>query len=232
MKTKHHLMAVAYMLFVATAVAQLADAEQAQFVAKFREAMHLDQACARIKAGEIDQNRLAIVRAVLSATSEVFIHQQRGATKNQIYLSPDGHREAVFGADGKLVADGMNDSSYNYFHPGSDAMRHFLFDIHPWILWGMSQKDPTTPSERIFSYVSDLERGIAEAARSSNFERVDPAAFRVGEIEAYAVFMRVIEEGGATEFFDLIEQHRIPDSAGLVPLLRKLESGFRRVYGQ
>ena len=234
MKIKHSLLTalLAYLLCATAAVAQLTDAEQERSAAQFRAAMRLDRACERIKAGEIDGKRLAIVRAVLSATKEVFIHQQRGATKNQIYLSPDGHMEAVFGADGKLVADGMNDGSYNYFHPESDAVRHFSFDIHPWILWRASRKDPTTPNERIFSYVSDLERGITGAAKASDLGKVEPAVLRVGEIEAYAIFLRVVERGDATELFDLIEQKRITDSAGLVPLLRKLEAGFRMVYGQ
>lgn len=232
MKTIFWCTFFAYWSLGATAFAQLSDAKQEQFAALYRKAMHLDSTCEKIKSGDIDPKRLAIIHAVLSATQEVFIHQQRGASKNKIYVSPDGHKEAVFGPDGKLVADGMNDGTYNYFHPQSDAMRHFLYDIHPWIIWGVARKDPTSLNERIFSYVSDLERGITAASKLSAIRSIDPTLLRVGELEAYAIFMCVIRKGEVEELFSLIESDRLPDSAGLVPILRKLESGFRNVYAQ
>jgi hypothetical protein len=232
MKSSRCLFVFVFLLSGAAASAQLSDTKQRQFSAEFHSAMHLHATCVKIKSGEIDPKHLAIIRAILSSTAEVFVHQQRGADKNAVYLSPDGHREAVYGPDGKLVADGMNDGTYNYFNPHSDAVRHFFFDMHPWILWGESAKDPTTVNERIFSYVSDLERGITAASKSAAIDMVDLKTLRVGEIEAYAIFIRVINEGHADELFSLIENHKIPDSAGLVPLLTKIDSGFKKVYAQ
>ena len=232
MKSVYYVTFLAYLALSAIASAQLSNAKLEQFAAQYRNAMHLDSTCAKIKSGEIDSRRLAIIHAVLSATQEVFIHQQREASGNQIYVSPDGHKEAVYGPDGKLVADGMNDGTYNYFHPQSDAARHFLFDIHPWLLWGVAKKDPTTLHERIFSYISDLERGIMAASKSSASRSLDLTALGVGELEAYAIFIRVIQEGDAEELFSLIESHRPLDSASLVPVLKKLESGFRKIYAQ
>jgi hypothetical protein len=222
-----------YFLLVLSSVStygQLSDAQQKQFASQHRSAMQLDATCAKIMSGDIDLKRLAVIHAVLSATQEVFIHQQRGASENKVYLSPDGHKEAVYGSDGKLVSDGMNDGSYNYFHPQADPMRHFLFDIHPWVLWGASEKDPTSLHERIFAYVSDLERGITAASKATDSGKITLKELKAGEIEAYAILLRVIHEGGAEELFTLIENHRVPDSTGLVPLLRKIESGFRKVY--
>jgi len=232
MKTPGFLRLLIFALSAVSAYGQLTDVQQKQFASQYRSAMRLDATCAKILSGDVDQKRLAVIHAVLRATQEVFIHQQRGASENHVYLSPDGHKEAVYGADGKLVADGMNDGSYNYFHPQSDPMRHFLYDMHPWILWGASEKDPTSVNERIFSYVSDLERGITAASKAADSVKIAPGELKAGEIEAYAILLRAIHEGGAEEFYSLIENHRVPDSAGLVPLLKRLESGFQKIYAK
>lgn len=118
-----------------SACAQISDAQQAEFAAEACRSLGLEATVAKIKAGDVDAKRLAILRAVLGATQEVHIHRQRGASGNKIYLDPSGHREAVYAPDGQLVADGVNDGSYNYFHPTIDPARHFFFDVHPWILW-------------------------------------------------------------------------------------------------
>ena len=194
--------------------------------------MGLDAICTKIQSGEIAPEKLAPIFSVLSETAEVFVHRQRGAEKNQIFVSTDGHREAVYGADGKLVTDGINDGTYNYFPRQSDPMRHFFYDMHPWIIWGFSAKDPTTIKERIFAYVSDLESGVAKVASSSGKAKIKPADLKTGEIEAYAIFLHIITEAQAEEFFTLLDGSQKLDDAGRVRLLRKLESGFQKVYSR
>ncbi len=107
--------------------------------------MGLEATVAKIKAGQIDPKRLAVIRAILSATQENYIHKLRGATGNAVYLHPDGHREAVYVPDQQLVSDGINDGPYNYFDPTSDALRHFFFDIHPGFSMGTLQRIPRLP---------------------------------------------------------------------------------------
>lgn len=100
---------------------------------------------------------------MLSQTQELNIHQMRGATKNKVFVHKDGHKEAVFDENGSLVQDGINDGSYNYAHPQNDPFGHYTQDIHPWINFGMSRKDPTSKQERIQAYILDLEQGIVRA---------------------------------------------------------------------
>ena len=134
-----------FTLAAKTACAQLSDREQASYAERCRRSMGLEATVAKIKAGQIDPKRLAVIRAILSATQENYIHKLRGATGNAVYLHPDGHREAVYVPDQQLVSDGINDGPYNYFDPTSDALRHFFFDIHPGFSMGTLQRIPRLP---------------------------------------------------------------------------------------
>ncbi|QHI68745.1 hypothetical protein [Tichowtungia aerotolerans] len=49
----------------------------------------------QIKSGEISAEKISILYTILQNTHEVCIHQQNGAKDNTVYLSPDGHKEAV-----------------------------------------------------------------------------------------------------------------------------------------
>src|SRR5687767_6932102 len=125
-----------------TAFSQLPDAQQPVIARQLREVLNLSSVIGRIQRGEIPSEQLAKLALILEHTSEVEIHRLRGAEKNKTYLAPDGKQEAVYDDRGKLVKDGINDGSYNYFHPRDDALRHFTFDILPWLLLGQSQRDP------------------------------------------------------------------------------------------
>jgi len=120
----------------------------------------LDPYIKRIQDRDIPSSQIFILYAILRNTHEVCIHQQNGAKDNNVYVSKDGHKEAVYGNDGKLVQDGVNDGSYNYFHPSYQPLRHFTADNSPWIMWGQSRTDNTTVNSRIYAYMGDLEGGI------------------------------------------------------------------------
>ncbi len=119
--------------------------------------------------------------SVLSHTMEVNIHQMRGGEANKVYLHSDGHREAVYDAEGILVQDGFNDGSYNYAHPVKDAFGHFEKDISPWIVWGTSPSDPTSQSERISAYILDFQNGL-DASRK-NWKTRPKGVLPVGFVE-------------------------------------------------
>jgi len=97
---------------------------------------------------------------VLKNTPELNIHQMRGAVNNKVYISKDGHKEAVYDNSGKLVTDPVNMGSYNYSHPSDEPFGHFVNDMLPWIMWGNSKDDPTSISERLSAYSKDLYIGL------------------------------------------------------------------------
>lgn len=187
----------------------------------------------RVKKGKIQQKKLQIIWTVLSATSEFYIHRLNGADDNEIFVHKDGHKEAVYDKAGNLVQDGINDGSYNYFHPDDDPLRHFAGDIHPWILWGISPKDPTTPVDRISAYVMDVINGGQVVIQQGLTPRTDvpPDWNEPMGAQAAAVFLEAIELGGAEDFFKLFNgEVRSIDRDSLVRLLRALERGFLELY--
>jgi hypothetical protein len=113
---------------------------------------------------EAVRQHVAILVAWLANTSEIEIHRTGGAGDNEVYVSKDGHHEAVYDASDKLVADGVNDGSYNYAHPYLDSLGHFSVDILPWIELGASQQDPTTKQARLEAYLKDLRQGLHRVA--------------------------------------------------------------------
>ncbi len=70
-----------------------------------------------------------------------------GNEHNVKYVSPDGRHEAVY-KNGKLVTDPLNQGTFNVFGPDK-AVRHGVFDVIPWILWGNTPGDPSSPAGRI-----------------------------------------------------------------------------------
>jgi hypothetical protein len=139
--------------------------------------------------------KLAFVYAALAKSNEVRIHQMRGATGNKVFLSPDGHDEAVFDEHGKLVTDCVNMASYNYFPENREPLEHFLFDMLPWIESGNCVFDPTSKSERISAYLQDFRNG---AIRVFNGRPASlPANFTFngkGQTETAAFFLRALSE--------------------------------------
>lgn len=78
-----------------------------------------------------------------------------GNEGNVKYVSPDGHSEAVYN-NGKLVIDPVNRGTFNVFGP-EYAVRHGIFDVVPWLLWGNSWDDPTSPLDRFNTLLNGLE---------------------------------------------------------------------------
>lgn len=182
----------------------------------------------QIQNGTINSNQLAILYLIIQNTAEVCIHQQNGAKENKVYLGPDGHKEAVYDKNGKLVKDGINDGSYNYYHPSKEPLCHFSFDICPWIMWGQSRTDTTTVKSRIYAYMGDLEGGIRRALAQQNKTKGNWKSD--GQIQALAVFMRAIQEGKAESLFALFESDSKVTDKQLIDTLTKLNRGLEKVY--
>ena len=99
----------------------------------------------------------------LAHTPEIAIHQMRGEVTNVVYISPDGHKEAVYDNNGNLVTNLYNKGSYNYCHPENEPICHFSKDMIPWLKWGNDRDDPTSFSERLSAYSIDLRYGFLKS---------------------------------------------------------------------
>lgn len=106
---------------------------------------------------------LCVFGWILSHTYEVTQHNIHGATGNRVFLHADGHKEAVFDPAGNLVRDSANMASYNYFHPQEQPLRHFVADTLPWIVWGNTEDDPTSTTERLGAWLTDVKYGAGKA---------------------------------------------------------------------
>jgi hypothetical protein len=211
--------------------AQLSESDQTQFVTDLHSSLGLSDMVKRLRDGKIDDNKIRVIAAILRNTNEVEIHRMREGGKNVVYLSPDGHQEAVYDGNGKLVIDGINDGSYNYFHPQKDALRHFSFDIAPWLLYGQSPNDPTTRAERVHAYSADVFEGVMRALAAPRTEgKLDNVSLEdSGCAEAVAIFLLAIERENADEMIRVVSLQEKKTDQELVPLVRKFEAGLQKL---
>lgn len=223
---------VSLLLTCALSVAQMTEKDMKSAAVLSERTLKLDAYISKIEKGEVDARKLSVIYLVLKHTSEYHIHCMRGATGNKVYLHPEGHQEAVFDADGKRVEDGINDASYNYFHPIEEPLLHYSFDILPWVLWGSTATDPTSVDERIYAYMGDLEAGIMRAYRDKDaLSTLDKETFdSSGQSVALAVFLKAIELGEAERLYGLFKSNDAPSSDALIATLKSLHDGLTQVY--
>ena len=177
-----------------------------------REKFHLAPVDDALRADPDAKIKLAFIYVALSHTMEVNIHQMGGATKNKVYVSPDGHNEAVVDEHGKLVTDCANQASYNYFPADRKPLEHFLFDMLIWIELGNCPSDPTSRDQRITAYLKDFRNGAIQT-----FNRPAPslpADFKFdgkGQAEAAAFFLRALRDAPARDIAALYTQSAAAD---------------------
>ena len=216
------------LLLSSTAFAQTPDVDSGSQPSSFAQDYQLTEILKNINEGRVERRKLILIYNILRNTSEVYIHQQRGQYGNQVFVSEDGHMEAVFGPDGKLVQDGINDGSFNFFHPYNDPLAHFLVDMLPWIHRGNSKNDPTSIEERIHSYVSDLEGGIREAYSQRN--SLVTQDFDETELEVLALYLSIIQAGNANILFSLFDKDANLDDEVLLGVLKGIEQSMKTIF--
>ena len=53
------------------------------------------------------------------------------------------HFHLIYNANTKkIVLDRINKGSYDFLNPNKSALKHFDYDVKPWILWGNDRDDP------------------------------------------------------------------------------------------
>jgi hypothetical protein len=212
--------------------AQLSDSDQAKLIGILDRDLRVSEMVQQVRDGKIDDERIRAIGAVLRNTNEVEIHRMRGGWNNEVFVSPDGHKEAVFDGKRKPVKDGVNDGSYNYFHPQNDALRHFSFDIAPWLLLGNSPNDPTGRAERIHAYIGDLREGLNRAVEASTTQgKLDDVNLKEsGCAESIAIFLLAIERGKAEEMIQVVAAHPKKSDKELAQLMRSFEGGLQSLF--
>ena len=226
-----------YLALAATAaagspvVAQLSEQHQKAFVAALTACPPIAEAAQRVRQGDVPKETLLAIYSILRNTREVEIHRMRGKSENAVYLAPDGKQEAVFDAGGKQVRDGFNDASYNYFPEKEDPLRHFTFDIAPWLLLGSSPTDPTSRRERVHAYSADIYAGVARA-QGSELTEAELAAVdfdQMGVAEAFGVFVAAIERGEAQQMIDTVQSKEAVSPKVLVAIVSRFEKGLQEL---
>lgn len=182
------------------------------------------------EAADLTNREKAIIVLILENTNEVAIHQMRGETGNRVYQHKDGHREAVFDADGNAVKNGYNDASYNIANPRTQPLGHFVLDISPWISMGNTRTDPTDKNERIFAYMGDIEGGLRRAIKQQN-KIVDTAvAYNETQQNALSKWSEVMDYDPARQVFDLFDGNSEVTDKELITTLKALNKGFQKAY--
>jgi hypothetical protein len=212
--------------------AQLSESAQTKFVADLQNSLGLSDVVKRVREGKIENSKIRVIAAILRNTNELDIHQMRGGWNNKVFVSPDGHQEAVYDGNDTPVKDGINDGSYNYFHPQSDAVRHFSFDIAPWLLYGQSPNDPTSRAERVHAYSADVFEGVIRAMEAPRTKgKLDNVSLDdSGCPEAVAIFLLAIERGNAEELIRVVSVQEKKSDREIVPLVKKFESGLQMLF--
>lgn len=213
--------------------ASMTPKQMRQFMQQTEKGLKLDEVIQKIQNGGISQSHLQIIYLVLRNTPEYYSHNLNGVTGNKVYVHKDGHKEAVYDKNGKLVQDGINDGSYNYFDRNKEPLKHFSFDTNPWIIWGSSPKDPTSKKERIFAFVSDLEAGLRKSLEQKDqLKDIKKDKWdREGQIQALAIIIMAQEKGKSKPIHELFDKKAssIKDRE-LIEVLKGIEAGLNKMY--
>ncbi|MCU0712928.1 MAG: hypothetical protein MUC43_12775 [Pirellula sp.] len=200
------------------------------FAEEFKRSEKFQAALSKVSDGSVDEDLILSIYTILSQTSETESHRMRGSVENKLYLSPDGKQEAVYDSKGKLVDDGFNNGSYNYFHPKKEPLSHFFFDTTPWLFFGQSSKDPTSRMERAEAWCADFCSGILRARQLSDrtTEKTDRILLQEGGKETVALFLLILEEGKVENLAEVLNDRDVSELS-VVRTVEKIETGLRNI---
>jgi hypothetical protein len=209
---------------------QLSDSDQQRFIDGIGAKLGISERVESVRSGRVEPAKTRAIQTILGNTYDLNIHQMRGATKNQVFISPDGHQEAVFDAGHQPVHDEINDARYNLFHPQRESLRHFSLDTTPWLIWGHSRKDPTSSAERVSAYSADLFNGVIRTLKipqdAGQFD--DPDLKKPGSADAVAIFLLAVERGQADELLRIVIAHERKSDQEIERMVWKFEGGLQQ----
>jgi len=88
-----------------------------------------------------------------------------GATKDNVDIRGkvgkkfEGHQYVYDEKSGKLDKTDLNMGSFDKVSPTKDPAKHSSKDVVPWLMWGNTEKDPSTFFERTEALVETILRG-------------------------------------------------------------------------
>jgi hypothetical protein len=213
---------------------KLSDSDQQRFIDGIDAKLGISERVERVRNGQIEPAKTRAVQTILGNTYDLNIHQMRGATKNKVFISPDGHQEAVFDAGHQPVHDEINDGRYNLFRPQKESLRHFSLDTIPWLIWGHSRKDPTSSAERVSAYSADLFNGVIRALKTAQEtgQSNDPDLKKPGSADAVAIFLFAVERGQADELLRTVIAHERKSDQDIERMVWKFEAGLQQIVAR
>lgn len=129
------------------------------------------------KTYQPSEYELSVIHFILRNTPEVNIHRMRGETKNVVYVikkkNKHGYSEAVFDENKQPVTNSYNQASFNFYLYETEPIKHFGYDMLPWLEWGNTRDDPTSFKERLFYYTLDLNIGIQSYIFKGSSEKLN-----------------------------------------------------------
>lgn len=188
----------------------------------------LGPSVAQVRGGKLHRDRLAVLFLVLQNTRELHVHQQRGASKNQVFVHSSG-KELVKDEHGKEVTD-FNKGTYNYANPKSQPLSHFTYDMLPWMALGSSRTDPTSREERIEAFSKDLMLGVRDAQRQRHrLPKLPVDKWKhPSQSQALAVMAQVFSKGNAEVVYRYVAGDSPLTETALETLRRNVVTGLRR----
>lgn len=181
-----------------------------------------------IKNNKIPQEKLIAIYVTLKNTPEQYSHQMNGEVDNQIHYHPVGY-EVVTDKNDKVIEEGPNRGSYNFYNFYENPLKHYLLDIEPWIRLGNYKEDPTTIEQRITAFLMDIQIGMKKYLELKVKNKLPKdIKFTNRQIEVLALFVS-FEEISNTNLFESLSKGSTKD---IVENLKKLPKGFNTIYNK
>ena len=215
--------------FLSNASAQLSQQSQRKFVSMLPK--EVSSKADQLRTDTTSRDTVSRIALLLSNTHETQVHRMQGQDENRTFLHKDGKKEAVYDKNGDLVKDGINDGSYNYFHPQKDSFRHLTFDMAPWIKLGASRTDPTSIKERVHAYSADIFAAVSRIRKNHipTGEKQIPLK-NIGEAEAAAIILVAVEKGKAHDLLTALDSTNEFSEEQLLETVRAFEQGMLSLF--
>ena len=119
-----------------------------------------------IPKNEAEAAKQGWVKLSDSASSMHQMYKEDGV-RNTKWISPDGHREAVYTGKGKnqhLTTHAEDAASYNFYDYRKNPLGHAAFDVMPYMVFGNSLDDRSTARVRMWTAAKNFSTTAAKDA--------------------------------------------------------------------
>jgi len=175
----------------------------------------------------------ALVYVALQNTAEVNVHRMGGAVGNEVLISPDGLRVAVYDDTGNLVVDCLNKGTANFAHPWLNPVSHFEVDTMPWLKWGRCEVARSTLEDRAKAWVADFEIGFRQALSDREelrtFTKVEQRDLE--KSDSISMLMDALSTS-EIDFSEIIDADKNPTDEDIAAMMHKLVEALKKKIGE